>query len=373
MNNATIHEVILILQFLLKKDVCSLVCKLWHKATSIYCDFASRLLGESVRTHKKGNEYIVLSTRGTFADIYICTVQHYQYTVKAMDKTRQASLQNLRRLRREIKTHSTCLHPNIIQLYSVYQSDTTLYMLEEHARKGDLFDLVNTSPQMRLSSMQINFCCAQLVLSLRYLHLHNIIHRDLRLENVVILDNGYLKLIDFGNSKFLLGNQKTYTLCGVPESCAPEMLCTKGHSCPVDWWALGVLLFEITVGYSPFYSDNEMDIFARILKHGNNTFFEEIHSVLSIEKELKWVIKPLLLVDPNVRALALKAGSFAKLQHPYLTSLDWSKMITQKYKSPFMNIDIRKKQEYLLKHFPEGSKLSNRMAQIAWKRYCGCF
>ena len=96
-----------------------------------------------------------------------------------------------------------------------------------------------------------------------YLHSLNIIYRDLKPENILIDKEGYLKLTDFGFAKYC--ETRTYTLCGTPEYLAPEVLLNKGHGKPVDWWALGVLMYEMMAGQPPFEADNEDDLFESIL------------------------------------------------------------------------------------------------------------
>lgn len=105
-----------------------------------------------------------------------------------------------------------------------------------------------------------------------YLHSKNIVYRDLKPENLLIGADGFLKLTDFGFAKFVEG--RTYTLCGTPEYLAPEILLNKGTSCfwllghgkPVDWWCLGILIYEMLAGIDPFNDEDPMAIYQKILK-----------------------------------------------------------------------------------------------------------
>lgn len=92
----------------------------------------------------------------------------------------------------------------------------------------------------------------------------NIIYRDLKPENILINTNGYLKLADFGFAKVV--ESKTYTLCGTPEYLSPEIILNKGHGKPVDWWTLGILIYEMLVGIDPFNDDDPMMIYQKIIK-----------------------------------------------------------------------------------------------------------
>jgi serine/threonine protein kinase len=111
---------------------------------------------------------------------------------------------------------------------------------------------------------QARFYAAQITLVFDYLHNKNIIYRDLKPENVLINIDGYLKLTDFGFAKRVDG--KTFTICGTPEYLAPEIILNKGHSKPVDWWTLGVILYEMVVGIDPFNDDDPMAVYQKIIK-----------------------------------------------------------------------------------------------------------
>jgi serine/threonine protein kinase len=110
------------------------------------------------------------------------------------------------------------------------------------------------------------FITAQIALGLD--HLHNeksVVHRDLKPENIMFQSDGYIKICDFNFSKRIEGGECRYTLCGTPEYIAPEIILNKGHGKPVDWWAFGVLLYEMLYGAGPFSYDDPMDVFEAIL------------------------------------------------------------------------------------------------------------
>lgn len=108
------------------------------------------------------------------------------------------------------------------------------------------------------------FYAAHVITIFEYLHEKNIIYRDLKPENILVNSNGYLKLTDFGFAKVI--NQKTFTLCGTPEYLAPEIILSKGHGMPVDWWTLGILLYEMLIGIDPFNDEDPMMIYQKIIK-----------------------------------------------------------------------------------------------------------
>lgn len=142
---------------------------------------------------------------------------------------------------------------------------------------------------------------AQVVLALEYLHSLGVVYRDLKPENLFIGLDGYLQLSDFGFAKIVKG--RTYTLCGTPEYLAPEVLLNKGHGRAVDWWALGVLIYEMLVGIDPFHEDEPMKIYERIL-------VGRYRCPSSMDKRAKSLVKHFLMADLSRRYGNLKKGNY---------------------------------------------------------------
>jgi serine/threonine protein kinase len=141
------------------------------------------------------------------------------------------------------------------------QDDKMLFFQMEYIPGGELFTLLRTLITLPIDHAK--FYTAQIISAFDYLHMKSIIYRDLKAENILINSNGYLKLTDFGLAKKV--SDKTYTLCGTPEYLAPEMILNKGYSKCVDWWSLGILLYEILVGLDPFNDEDPMVIYQKII------------------------------------------------------------------------------------------------------------
>ncbi len=341
------------------------VCKFWLKAKSLYnkCMCAPHI------PHNNIFENIHLLATGTFSNVYGINILKTRYALKRMEKVTQANLQNIRCVRREVKAHSVCYHPHVIQLYHIYQDASSLFMVEEYAPYGDLFDYSVNRNNRTLPEEFILSIFFQIASAVTYLHQSNILFRDLRLENVVLFDGCCVKLTDFGNSKFLLHRQKTYTLCGAPESCAPEMLCAKGYSQPIDWWALGVLLYELSVGYSPFYSENEMDTYARVLNLDLKTIltYKVSENAMRLPKNVFFVVELLLNLLPNLRN-PWHSGNNKRSSHVDMKELE--------HNHHKVSLEIVMTQQVGGKHLsklPKAFPFQHRMARIEWNRYCAEF
>jgi serine/threonine protein kinase len=192
---------------------------------------------------------------------------------------------------------------------------------------GELFSHLRKA--RRFSDEQAKFYTAQIASVFKYIHAQNVIHRDLKPENVLIGRDGYCKLTDFGFAKSVLPGERTYTLCGTPEYIAPEVLLNKGHGRAVDWWTLGVLIFEMIAGQPPFCDDEPMGIYQKILAG-------KIVYPKFMEKYPKDLIKNLLVADLSKRYGTLKSGADDIIKHKWFSSISFDKLLTRSIISPFI-------------------------------------
>ncbi len=154
----------------------------------------------------------------------------------------------------EIEIHSRLVHPNIIRLYNIYENASSIYLLMEFAKNGNLYSLIRRRNGMNEKNAYKYF--SQIVNAVYFLHKNNIIHRDIKPENIVLDENENCKLCDFGWSIILNDNSKRNTFCGTLEYMAPEIINNEGYEKSIDIWSLGILLYEMIHGYCPFNSNN---------------------------------------------------------------------------------------------------------------------
>ena len=152
-------------------------------------------------------------------------------------------------------------HPLIAKLHCSMQDSRYIYFLLELLQGGELFTYLRNS--VKISEPCARFYAASVISAIASLHEKRIAYRDLKPENLVFDEKGYIKLVDFGLAKVLTSG-KTWTLCGTPDYLAPEIILNEGHDLAVDYWALGILIFEMVVGIPPFYAEDPMEVYEKV-------------------------------------------------------------------------------------------------------------
>lgn len=266
---------------------------------------------------------------GSFGRVRLCRniKTNKIYVLKILKKAEIIRLKQTDHIYSEYHILAFLNHPFIIQLMGVNFDDPKyLYFLLEYIPGGELFTLLRKKKMFPLE--QAKFYIAHIITIFEYIHSKNIIYRDLKPENILITKSGYLKLTDFGFAKYL-DNDKTYTLCGTPEYLAPEIILNKGHGKPVDWWTMGILLYEMLVGIDPFSDDDPMAIYQKIVKG-------KIHFPKDIDKNAKSLIKHLLNGDTTKRFGCLKNGVKDIATHRFFDKFNWRNFVYRKMAPPFI-------------------------------------
>jgi len=276
------------------------------------------------------NDFELLQTVGigSFGRVRLCRHKKNSrvYVMKILKKAEIVKQKQVDHVYSEYNILSILNHPFIVELKGVnVQHPQYLYLILEYVPGGELFTLLRNNTNFPVE--QAKFYTAHIITIFEYLHSKNIIYRDLKPENILINKNGYLKLTDFGFAK-VINNNKTYTLCGTPEYLAPEIILNKGHGKPVDWWTMGILLYEMLVGIDPFSDDDPMMIYQKIIKG-------KIRFPNNIDKNAKSLIKHLLVADTTKRFGCLKNGVKDIVNHRFFNGFDWRSFVFIKMEPPY--------------------------------------
>jgi len=235
------------------------------------------------------------------------------FALKIMKKSEVVRLKQVEHIRNEKEILSVINHPFVVVLFAAFQDDKHLYMLLEYIIGGELFTHLRKAG--KFGNDHTRFYAAQIVMALQYLHFQNIVYRDLKPENLLLDLAGYMKITDFGFAKKV--EDRTWTLCGTPEYLAPEIIQSKGHGKPVDWWALGILVYEMLAGYPPFYDENPFGIYQKILAG-------KLEFPRHFETHARDLIRKLLTPDRTKRIGNLKNGAEDIKKHKWFRGLNWA-------------------------------------------------
>lgn len=222
-------------------------------------------------------------------------------------------------------------HPFITSLIASFSDHDSLYMLLDYCPGGEVFSYLRKAKCFDENTSR--FYAAEIVLILEFLHeKEGVAYRDLKPENLLLDADGHIKLVDFGFAK-RLGNRETYTLCGTPEYLAPEVIQSKGHTTAVDWWALGILIYEFLTGYPPFWHSNPIEIYKQIV--GKPVQFPTEPYTSPAAQDL---IRQFCTVDRTFR-LGNTAGRAARVkEHPFFRGVVWGDIYRRRYRGPIIPV-----------------------------------
>ncbi|XP_065361148.1 cAMP-dependent protein kinase catalytic subunit 3 [Calliphora vicina] len=275
------------------------------------------------------DDYQIIKTvgTGTFGRVCLCRdrVSEKYCAMKLLAMADVIRLKQVEHVKNERNILREIRHPFVISLEWSTKDDCCLYMIFEYVCGGELFTYLRNAG--RFSRPQSNFYAAEIVLALEYLHSLQIVYRDLKPENLLINRDGHLKITDFGFAKKL--RDRTWTLCGTPEYLAPEIIQSKGHNRAVDWWALGILIYEMLVGYPPFYDENPFGIYEKILGG-------KIEWPRHMDPIAKDLVKKLLTNDRTKRLGNMKNGADDVKRHRWFKDLNWNDVYNKKLKPPII-------------------------------------
>ena len=209
-------------------------------------------------------------------------------------------------------------HPFIVKMYFSFQDQRKLYFILDYCPGGELWNKIVKNS--KLNEETAKFYAGQIILVIEYLHENDIIYRDQKPENILIGEDGYIRLTDFGLSYMAKNNEMSiYEAAGTPEYYAPELVCKKKYSKPVDWWCIGTQLFEMLTGFPPFFTANKQELFAKI-QYSEPKYPDYLSpSVLN-------QIKGLLKKKPDIR-IGTKKGAEELKNHEWFENFQWDSLL----------------------------------------------
>jgi len=288
-------------------------------------------LNQSIR-HKDLVKFRILGV-GTFGKVWL--VSHKRsgvpYALKQLSKREIIGHHQVEGVIREKNIMASIKHPFVVNLVSTFQDDRHLYMVIELVQGGELFSVIHTETRDGIPNGNSRFYAACILESLSHLHYRNICYRDLKPENILIDASGYCVLVDLGFAKVV--SDKTYTLCGTPEYLAPEIILSKGHDKGVDYWAYGVLIYEMLVGRSPFYSygTDQVSLFKRIVQVKYS--FPPGGMVHELAQDL---IQRLIVRRQANRFGCLARGDMDVRDHYWFNVIDVDKLLSKQIPAPWV-------------------------------------
>ncbi|XP_076152482.1 protein kinase C epsilon type isoform X1 [Alosa pseudoharengus] len=220
-------------------------------------------------------------------------------------------------------------HPYLTQLFCCFQTKDRLFFVMEYVNGGDLMFQIQRS--RKFDEPRSRFYAAEVTSALMFLHQHGVIYRDLKLDNILLDAEGHCKLADFGMCKEgILDGVTTTTFCGTPDYIAPEILQELEYGPSVDWWALGVLMYEMMAGQPPFEADNEDDLFESILH-------DDVLYPVWLSKEAVSILKAFMTKNPSKRLGCVVSQGLEEAikAHSFFREIDWLLLEQRRVRPPF--------------------------------------
>lgn len=228
-------------------------------------------------------------------------------------------------------------HPYILKLFGTWQDENIVYMFLEFVQGGELWSLLYQSEKIkrtRLGGFDVNtvrMYSANILLGISHIHECGFAYRDLKPENLLLDNEGYLKIVDFGFTKRMNKEDITNTLCGTPEYLSPEIVLAKGHNRSADFWAMGILTYELVCGGTPFADPDQSKIFMKIVNSRRVLNIPE-----SIPEACSKIISRFLNPNPTLRLGMLRGGMLDVKSHDWFGGINWDKMYKKSYVTPYI-------------------------------------
>ncbi|ULT89703.1 hypothetical protein L5515_008097 [Caenorhabditis briggsae] len=274
-------------------------------------------------------DFLKVLGKGTFGKVILCKEKREQklYAIKILKKEVIIAREEVAHTMTENRVLQRCKHPFLTELKYSFQEQWHLCFVMEFANGGELFTHLRkcgTFPESRA-----RFYGAEIVMAIGYLHLNNVVYRDMKLENLLLDKDGHIKIADFGLCKEEIKfGDKTSTFCGTPEYLAPEVLEDNDYGRCVDWWGVGVVMYEMMCGRLPFYSKDHNKLFELIM-------VGDLRFPSKLSQEAKLLLQGLLVKDPAKRTGGGSEDAMEICRQDFFKSVDWEAMYRKEIEPPY--------------------------------------
>ncbi|KAG1157612.1 hypothetical protein G6F37_006550 [Rhizopus arrhizus] len=275
--------------------------------------------------------FLAVLGKGNFGKVMLAEEKHDKqlYAIKMLKKRfiiDNDEIESVRSEKRVFQAANRARHPFLINLHSTFQTESRVYFVMEYVNGGDLMWHIQRG---QFSERRAKFYACEVLLALEYFHNQGIIYRDLKLDNIMLGLDGHIKMADYGLCKENMGyGHTTGTFCGTPEFMAPEILKEQNYGRAVDWWAYGVLIYEMLLGQSPFRGEDEDEIFDAILE-------DDILYPINMSSDSISICQQLLQRDPNRRLGGGPDDAVPIKRHPFFRGVVWEDMLAKRIPPPF--------------------------------------
>ncbi|KAF7722694.1 Serine/threonine kinase [Apophysomyces ossiformis] len=316
--------------------------------------------------------FLAVLGKGNFGKVMLAEEKYTNnlYAIKVLKKRfviDNDEIESTRSEKRVFLTANREQHPFLINLHSSFQTETRVYFVMEYVSGGDLMMHIQRET---FSEKRARFYACEVLLALEYFHKHGIIYRDLKLDNIMLCMDGHIKIADYGLCKENMWfNSTTNTFCGTPEFMAPEILLDHRYGRAVDWWAFGVLLYEMLLGQSPFRGEDEDEIFEAVLE-------DEILYPINMSRHSVSICQKLLERTPSRRLGSGKADGLEVRAHPFFSGVNWEDMLAKKVTPPFLptvnsRADTSNFDEEFTREIPILTPVNAMLTQLEQREFAG--
>ncbi|XP_026199141.1 serine/threonine-protein kinase N2-like isoform X2 [Anabas testudineus] len=296
----------------------------------------------ALKMHMEDFKYVSVLGRGHFGKVLLAEFKKTGklYAIKALKKRDIVSrdeVDSLMSEKRIFEMINASRHPFLVNLHGCFQTSDHVCFVMEYLPGGDLMIHIHNNA---FTEAQTRFYSACVLLGLEFLHLNKIIYRDLKLDNLLMDADGFVKITDFGLCKEGMGHgDRTSTFCGTPEFLAPEVLTDDNYTRAVDWWGMGVLIYEMLVGESPFPGEDEEEVFDSIVNDDVQypaSLPPDAVSIIQKHNQPFIIRLQLLKKNPLKRLGAGERDANEVKGEKFFETIDWEALLAKKMKPPFL-------------------------------------